>query len=137
MSVRPSVRLKFGSFDNFKIIKARRLKLDTLISSNVYNMHNIFFSLPVCSSVRLFSCLLKSGSRDNLIIIIKRGVSISSNYTNTDFNLKIIINGNKQERMIIKERFEGPEGDYCIARNTVKCLFSLSLINKTFVNKNM
>ena len=25
--------------------------------------------------------------------------------------------------MIIKELFEGPVGDYCIARNTIKCLF--------------
>jgi len=27
--------------------------------------------------------------------------------------------------MIIKELFEGPVGDYCIARNTIKCLFYL------------
>jgi len=64
----------------------------------------------------MFSCLLNSGSCDNLKIIkvrcIKRSVSISSSYTNTDFNLKLIINGNKQERMIIKELFEGPVGDY-------------------------
>ena len=37
------------------------------------------------------------------------------------------MNGNKQELMIIKELFEGPVGDYCIARNTVKlvnaCLY--------------
>ena len=26
--------------------------------------------------------------------------------------------------MINKELFEGPVGDYCIARNTIKCLFS-------------
>jgi len=26
----------------------------------------------------------------------------------------------KQELMIIKELFEGPVGDYCIARNTIK-----------------
>ena len=41
------------------------------------------------------------------------------------FNLKVelIINGNKQELMKIKELFEGPVGDYCIARNTIKCLF--------------
>jgi len=25
--------------------------------------------------------------------------------------------------MINKELFEGPVGDYCIARNTIKCLF--------------
>ena len=92
----------------------------------MYNMHSIFVSLLVCSSVRLFSCLLKSGSCDNINIIkvkcIKRGVSIS-----TDFNLKLIINGNKQERMIIKELFEGPVGDYCIARNTIKCLVIVAL----------
>jgi len=103
------------------------MKLDTWIGGNVYNMHSILFSLPVCSSVRLFSCLLKSGSCDNLKIIkvrcIKRGVSISSYYTNTDFNLKLIINGNKQERMIIKELFEGPVGD-C---KTIKCLFIVAL----------
>ena len=62
-----------------------------------------------CSSVQL-----DSGSCDNLKIIkvrcIKRGVSISSNYTSTDFDLKFIINGNKQERMISKELFEGPVG---------------------------
>ena len=34
-----------------------------------------------------------------------------------------IIDGKKQELMIIKELFEGPVGDYCIARNTIKCLF--------------
>ena len=51
---------------------------------------------------------------------IKHGVSISSNYTNTDFNLKLFKNGNKHKRMIIKELFEGPVGDYCIARNTIK-----------------
>jgi len=27
--------------------------------------------------------------------------------------------------MINKELFEGPVGDYCIARNTIKCLFFL------------
>ena len=27
--------------------------------------------------------------------------------------------------MIIKELFEGPVGDYCIARNTIKCLFNI------------
>jgi len=32
--------------------------------------------------------------------------------------------------MINKELFEGPVGDYCIARNTIKCLFILlSLID--------
>jgi len=43
------------------------------------------------------------------------------------FSLKveIIINSNKQELMIIKELFKGPVGDYCIARNTFECLFSL------------
>jgi len=118
--------LNSGSFDNLKIIKVRRMKLDTWIGSNVYNMHSIFVSLPVCSSVRLFSGLLNSGSCDNLKMIkvrcMKCGVSISSNYTNTDFNLKLIKNGNKQERMIIKELFEGPVGDYCIACNIIKCL---------------
>jgi len=38
---------------------------------------------------------------------------------------ELIINGNKQELMIIKELFEGPVGDYCIARNTIKCLFTV------------
>jgi len=40
---------------------------------------------------------------------IKHGVPKHSNYINTDFNLKwiILVNGNKQERMIIKEHFEG------------------------------
>jgi len=37
---------------------------------------------------------------------------------------ELIINSNKQELMIIKELFEGPVGDYCIARNTIKCLFT-------------
>jgi len=31
--------------------------------------------------------------------------------------------------MIIKELFEGPVGDYCIARNTINCLFK-----KTFLH---
>jgi len=30
--------------------------------------------------------------------------------------------------MIIKELFEGPVGDYCIARNTIKWLFFLKII---------
>ena len=30
--------------------------------------------------------------------------------------------------MINKELFEGPVGDYCIARNTIKCLLYLDLI---------
>ena len=38
--------------------------------------------------------------------------------------VELIINGNKQELMIIKEHFEGPVGDYGIARNTIKCLFT-------------
>jgi len=29
--------------------------------------------------------------------------------------------------MIIKELFEGPVGDYCIARDTIKCLFQMRL----------
>ena len=43
------------------------------------------------------------------------------------FSLKVelIINSNIQELMIIKELFEGPVGDYCIACNTFNCLFSL------------
>jgi len=40
-----------------------------------------------------------------------------------NFVTEMIINGNKQELMIIKELFEGPVGDYCFARNTIKCLF--------------
>jgi len=36
--------------------------------------------------------------------------------------VELITNGNKQELMIVKELFEGPVGDYCIARNTIKCL---------------
>jgi len=38
----------------------------------------------------------------------------------------------KQELMIIKELFEGPVGDYCIARNTIKCLF----LTKSYAIKN-
>jgi len=40
-----------------------------------------------------------------------------------NFLTERIIDGKKQELMIIKELFEGPVGDYCIARNTIKCLF--------------
>jgi len=36
-----------------------------------------------------------------------------------------IINGKKQELMIIKELFKRPVEDYCIARNTIKCLLFL------------
>jgi len=42
-----------------------------------------------------------------------------------------IINSKKQELMIIKELFEGPVGDYCIARNTIKCLI-MKEINAIF-----
>ena len=37
--------------------------------------------------------------------------------------VELIINGNKQELMIINELFEGPVAVNCIARNTIKCLF--------------
>jgi len=30
---------------------------------------------------------------------------------------------------MIKELFEGPVGDYCIARNTIKCLFHKVLLH--------
>jgi len=48
--------------------------------------------------------------------------------------VELIINGNKQKLMIIKELFMGPVGDYCIARNTIKCLFEqvLNLIHGYF-----
>ena len=39
-------------------------------------------------------------------------------------NVEFIINGYKQNLMIIKKLFEGPVGDYCIARNTIKCLLN-------------
>jgi len=35
--------------------------------------------------------------------------------------------------MINKDFFEGPVGDYCIARNTIKCLFFLTLLISYFV----
>jgi hypothetical protein len=35
--------------------------------------------------------------------------------------------------MTIKELFEGPVGDYCIARNTVKCLLLLDLVNENII----
>ena len=38
-----------------------------------------------------------------------------------------IINGKTQELMIIKELFEGSVGDYCIARNTIKCLLTYKI----------
>jgi len=41
-----------------------------------------------------------------------------------NYSTERIINGKKQELVIIKELFEGPVGDYCIARNTIKCLFN-------------
>jgi len=34
--------------------------------------------------------------------------------------------------MIIKELFEGPVGDYCIARNTIKCLFDWGMAGVHF-----
>jgi len=39
LSVCQYVRLKSGSFDNFKTIKGRCMKLGTRIGSNVYNMN--------------------------------------------------------------------------------------------------
>jgi len=38
--------------------------------------------------------------------------------------------------MIKKELFEGPVGDYCIARNTIKCLFILEATIKMVVQSN-
>jgi len=35
--------------------------------------------------------------------------------------VELILNGNKQDLMIITELFEGAVGDYSIARNTIKC----------------
>jgi len=35
--------------------------------------------------------------------------------------------------MINKDFFEGPVGDYCIARNTIKCLLILESINSSLV----
>jgi len=32
--------------------------------------------------------------------------------------------------MIIKEHFEGPVGDYCVVRNTIKCLLNNTLTSK-------
>ena len=43
----------------------------------------------------------------------------------------------KQEFMIIKEFFEGPVGDYCIACNTIKCLFSWSYAHWRNVTLNI
>jgi len=39
--------------------------------------------------------------------------------------------------MIIKELFEGPVGDYCIARNTIKCLFNLDFDIKNVCFKSL
>ena len=47
--------------------------------------------------------------------------------------VELIINGNKQELMIIKELFEGPVGDYCSARNSIKCLF-IMFVTGIFTN---
>ena len=33
--------------------------------------------------------------------------------------------------MIVKELFEGPVGDYCIARNTIKCLLQCILVDSS------
>jgi len=41
--------------------------------------------------------------------------------------VELIINGKKQELIIIKELFGGPVGDYCIACNTIKCMLSLTV----------
>ena len=35
--------------------------------------------------------------------------------------------------MINKDFFEGPVGDYCIARNTIKCLLLLLLLFVVFI----
>jgi len=43
--------------------------------------------------------------------------------------VELIIIGNKQELIIIKELFEEPVGDYCIVRNTIKCLVKQRLLN--------
>ena len=36
--------------------------------------------------------------------------------------------------MINKDFFEGPVGDYCIARNTIKCLFLL--VKRCYANQS-
>jgi len=59
MSVCP---LKIWIFDNFKIIKARRLILDTLISRNMYNLHSI-----LSLSARLSICSAVSSIQDHVI----------------------------------------------------------------------
>jgi len=40
---------------------------------------------------------------------------------------EIIINVKIQELMMNKELFEGPVGDYCIARNTIKFLLNMNV----------
>jgi len=45
--------------------------------------------------------------------------------------VELILHGKKQELMIVKELFEGPVGDCCIARNTIKCVFCF---NSIFLN---
>jgi len=50
--------------------------------------------------------------------------------------LKFIINSNTQECMTIEELFEGPVGDYCIARNTIKCLFSVRTLHLSKIKGN-
>jgi len=42
-----------------------------------------------------------------------------------NYLIGLIINGKKQELMIIKELFEGPIGEYCITSNTIKCLLHI------------
>jgi len=50
--------------------------------------------------------------------------------------VELIINGNKQELILIKEHYEGPVGDYGIARNTIKCLFKADTCNNQIIEKN-
>ena len=47
----------------------------------------------------------------------------------------LLLNDNTQECMTIKELFEGPEGDHCIARNTIKWLLILLFVPKTAKSK--
>jgi len=89
------------------------MKLGMCIGSNVYNMH-----------MQHLSCYLE-GQGHSMTLHQNRVRLITSLFEVGIYNYltERIINGKKQELMIFKELFEGPVGDYCIASNTMKCLF--------------
>ena len=106
---------------HYFVIWSRILQLfdrnDNYIEMMCHYLAHCFGSVRTILHYTKKSCLIASFSglqKKECVHFVHRNYSFLSE--------SWIINDIKQELMINKELFEGPVGDYCIARNTVKCL---------------